>query len=347
MRVGWCGPFPPHRSGGAALTYWIVSEMMKRTGIDVYGYPAAGSLLPGMRPPIEPTDLDVIFFYYSPYLLEPFKGKVFIVAHHGFDNIMRNAEEFASFLSIADVVIATDKWEKKLFEETGLRNVKIVPYGVDTSIFVPKPKNPPIDILYSGRLLIYKGFLQIIEAVDHLLQKHRDIRFRVHGYIDKNWEGDTVIAERLRKLQQKYNERVMFDDTWTPPWEMPKVYEGAHIFLFPSGRASFGIPMVEAMSMEIPVVTTSYGSHGEVVGEAGIKLKPTVEVKVREKWRHEGWTNFVPSAEEIIDAVTSLIEDEDLRKRLGREGRLKVQKMYENKDCVDKLLEITHEHSTY
>jgi glycosyltransferase involved in cell wall biosynthesis len=345
MKVGWSGPFPPHKSGGAALTYWFVSEMVKRHDIEVYGYPVTGELLSGVKPPINPLELDAFIFYYSPALREAkhLKGQVKIVAHHGFDNIMPTPEEFANFLSIADIVIATDKWEKKQFEKAGLENVKIIPYGCDTSVFTPKPKKPPIEILYCGRLLVYKGFLQVIEAMDKLLGENHEIRFRVHGYIDTNWEGDTLIAKGLVSLQDKHGKRVIFENLWIPPWEMPKVYEGAHIFLFPSGRASFGIPLIEAMSMEIPVVTTSYGSHSEVVGETGIKLEPKIEVKVKEKWRSEGWTNIVPSPNDITDALTSLIENEELRIKLGKASRERVKNFYENRNCVNKLLEvITH-----
>jgi glycosyltransferase involved in cell wall biosynthesis len=345
MKVGWSGPFPPHKSGGAALTYWFVSEMVKKRDIEVYGYPTIGELLPSVRPPIDPSRLDAFIFYYSPALREAksLKERVLIVAHHGFDNIMRTPEEFANFLSIADVVIATDMWEKKLYEEAGLKNVKVVPYGVDTSVFIPRPKKPPIEILYCGRLLVYKGFLQVIEAMNRVLEKHGDVRFRVHGYIDTNWEGDTEIAKALTKLQRKYGTRVVLEHTWTLPWEMPQVYEGAHILLFPSGRASFGIPLVEAMSMEIPVITTSYGSHGEVVGDAGIRLEPKVEVQVREKWRGQGWVNTVPCIEDIFDAVTRLVEDEALRSKLGEEGRKRVKEKFENKDVVDKLVKVCRE----
>lgn len=343
FRICYIGVFPPHRSGGAALTYWLLSEMVKNPEVEVY---TGGWLLGNPRCVLGVKGLDrsikldaLLFYYVSPKMVEPFlpsKGRVPFIAHHGFDNAMCTPEEFAASLSFADKVIATDNWERAIFEKAGLKNVVVIPYPVDTSIFTPKPKK--MEILYSGRLLVYKGVLQVFEAMWHVLYENPQVSFRVHGYIDESWFGDVEINAALRNLKQRYGERVVVEYMWTPPWDMPKVYEGAYIFLFPSGRASVGLPLLEAMSMEIPVVTTSYGSHGEVVGDAGIKLEPKVEVCVKSKWNKAEWLNTVPSSEDIAEAVSRLIADESLRERLGREARVRVQEKFESKNVVGDLL---------
>jgi len=346
VKIGWSGPFPPHRSGGAALTYWFLSEMVKHEDVQVYGYPDVGKLLPGVKPPIDPSGLDAMIFYYSSLLKEVYrwKGKTLLIAHHGFDNVYGTLKEFVNLLRVADIVISTDSWEKNKFVGAGLKNVCIVPYGCDTSKFKPYPKKPPVEVFYLGRLLVYKGFLQVLDAMRKVLAQYPKVRFRVHGYVDENWEGAKEIYCRMQNLLKQYPSRFVFEGYWTDPWEVPRLFEGADIFVFPSGRASLGIPMIEALACEIPVITTRYGSHGRVVtDQSGIRLEPKVEVKVKQKRKSEFWYNLVPSADDIYLATAKLIEDPELRRSMGSEGRKRVKQHYENTKVVSKLLEIVRE----
>jgi glycosyltransferase involved in cell wall biosynthesis len=348
-KVGYSGPFPPHPSGGAALSYWLVAELVKRSDVSVYVYSTTPpSVWPGITDRIgdkltNPTLLNALLFYYSDHLsrvLPLVKGKVLLVAHHGFDNVFSTPEELADFLAPADVIIATDKWEKSIFESVGLRNVNVVPYPVDSSVYMPKPKKKPLEILYSGRLLCYKGIIQVLKAMDYVLGKE-NVTFRIHGIIDANWDGWMEIVKVLGDLSSKYGTRVVIESSWTMPWDMPNVYESTGIFLFPSGRASFGIPMAEAMSCEIPVVTTNYGSHAEVVGnQAGILLQPTEEVMVKHVYSKKAWTNTVPSAESIADSTLKLIYEDELREKMGKAGRERVKELFNSPIVIDQLLKV-------
>jgi glycosyltransferase involved in cell wall biosynthesis len=347
MEIGFSGPFPPHPSGGAALSYWLLAELVKKPGVNVYGYSTTGRPIypKGVMNPVDPVGLNAMLFYYSnivQHAVPLLKGRVLLVAHHGFDNVMGTAKELAESLTGADVIIATDKWEKGIFESAGLKNVVIVPYPIDTSLYVPKAKQKPVEILYTGRLLTYKGIIQVLQAMDYILTRE-DVRFRIHGYIDLHWDGYIEIAQALESLAEKHGPKVIVEEMWTMPWDMPKIYDGAHIFLFPSGRASFGIPLAEAMSCEIPVVTTSYGSHAEVVRGAGILLPPEVEVEVKHVYAKRSWTNLVPSTKSIIDATLELIHDDQLREDLGKRGREKVKQQFDSPLVINRLMEVINE----
>jgi glycosyltransferase involved in cell wall biosynthesis len=47
------------------------------------------------------------------------------------------------------------------------------------------------------------------------------------------------------------------------------LYEGARLLVLPSFHEGFGLPVLEAMALGIPVVTSNRGALPEVVGEAG------------------------------------------------------------------------------
>lgn len=83
--------------------------------------------------------------------------------------------------------------------------------------------------------------------------------------------------------------------------DLPAVYNLCSIFLYPSLRESFGIPMLEAMRCGVPVITSNTSSMPEVSGGAAYIIDP-----------------FKP--EEISEGIETLLSDEKLRKKLIRDG---------------------------
>lgn len=57
--------------------------------------------------------------------------------------------------------------------------------------------------------------------------------------------------------------------------DLPGLYTGAEVFVFPSLYEGFGLPPLEAMACGTPVVTSNAASLPEVVGDAGVMVGPT------------------------------------------------------------------------
>ena len=83
--------------------------------------------------------------------------------------------------------------------------------------------------------------------------------------------------------------------------DLPAIYCQCKVFLYPSLRESFGIPMLEAMACGVPVITSNTSSMPEVAGSAAYIIDP-----------------FKP--EEITSAMIILEKDEELRKKLIEAG---------------------------
>lgn len=83
--------------------------------------------------------------------------------------------------------------------------------------------------------------------------------------------------------------------------DLPAIYNMCEVFLYPSLRESFGIPMLEAMRCGVPVVTSNTSSMPEVSGDAAIIVNP-----------------FKP--EEITSGIEKILNNEDLRRELIEKG---------------------------
>lgn len=80
-----------------------------------------------------------------------------------------------------------------------------------------------------------------------------------------------------------------------------KLYRAAHVLAFPSLNEGFGIPILEAMSVGLPVLTSDCSSMPEVAGDAALLVDPT-------------------DTDSIAVGLSRLIEDEELRSVLRQRG---------------------------
>jgi glycosyltransferase involved in cell wall biosynthesis len=60
---------------------------------------------------------------------------------------------------------------------------------------------------------------------------------------------------------------------YVPPEERRSLYDGAYVLVQPSYEEGFGLPVLEAMTLGVPVVAANRGALPEVLGDAGILVR--------------------------------------------------------------------------
>ncbi len=76
---------------------------------------------------------------------------------------------------------------------------------------------------------------------------------------------------------------------YVPNHELPAIYSLASLFLYPSLRESFGIPLVEAMACGVPLITSNTSSMPEIAQDAALIIDPfkpeTIATAIQELWQ--------------------------------------------------------------
>ena len=151
-----------------------------------------------------------------------------------------------------------------------------------------------------GRLLLaFKEFKEITKS-DCLLAL-------VGG---TGWLQD--IDELLRSLG-KFSADVV-STGYVPSEMLPSLYKNAVAFVYPSLYEGFGLPVLDAMSMGVPVMTSNVSSLPEITGESALLVNPF-------------------QTNEIADALCTIYSKSELRKDLSAAG-LERSKLFSWERCA-------------
>jgi len=126
-----------------------------------------------------------------------------------------------------------------------------------------------------GTLEPRKNYVRLMRAYHRLSQEAGSVPpLIVAG--GKGWLYEDIFAE-VERLG--LGERVRFLG-YVQDTDLPALYRGAELFVFPSLYEGFGFPPLEAMACGCPVVCSNSSSLPEVVGDAAILVDPTDEEQI-------------------------------------------------------------------
>jgi glycosyltransferase involved in cell wall biosynthesis len=200
-------------------------------------------------------------------------------------------------------------------------NISVIYNGMDSDIFIPvkgvkKRKN---SIIFVGNVEDRKkGIIYLLKAMT--LTKNKVMLTIVDGGAPDR----SSVPRLIDKLG--LNGRVTF--TGKIPIEvLIKLYSQNEIAVLPSLYEGFGFPAAEAMACELPVLTTTAGALPEVVGD---HMKTGYLVPPRDP-------------EAIAKGIDFLIENPDIRKKMGKAARKRVLEVFTWKNAATELVKMYDE----
>jgi glycosyltransferase involved in cell wall biosynthesis len=158
-----------------------------------------------------------------------------------------------------------------------------------------------------------KGQRHLIETLPRVLMLHPEVRLLL--------AGDGACRQELQALatQLGLSEAVLFPGFVS---NVEDVYAALDAFAFPSEFEGLGTALQAAMAAGLPCISTNRGALGEVVDQERTAL--VVE----------------PNDKEFSVAMLRLLDDDDLRKRLGEAARREVEKRFSAARMVENTLSV-------
>ena len=157
---------------------------------------------------------------------------------------------------------------------------------------------PPHYVLALGNLEPRKNLTTLLQAFARLRQSAEvdpEIQLVLAGA--RGWL-DKPIYRTVRSLGL---ENVVCFPGFIEDDDLPAVYHGAAVFVFPSLYEGFGLPVIEAMACGVPVISSNTSSMPEVAGGAAMLVDPL-------------------DADQMAAAIVRVLGDEGLRDGLRQQG---------------------------
>jgi len=226
----------------------------------------------------------------------------------------------------ADKICSTSNTMKEEIKKYTNKDVYVTPFGVDINVFkpfyVPHVFNDKSIVIGTVKTLEKKyGIEYLIDAFALLRRRAREFPLKL--LIVGQGSLDSILKTKVRDLG--IEAETIFTGL-IPPAEIPSYQNMLSISVFPSENESFGVAVVEAMACEKPVIVTDVGALPEVVenGVTGLVVPPA-------------------NPQKISEAIEMLVRDEQLRIKLGKQGRQRVEKLYNWENNLATMIDIYKE----
>lgn len=217
-------------------------------------------------------------------------------------------------LQVADTVTCVSKYTKQKLEEVfEYYDSKLVYNGVNTDIFNPiSVDKEKYSIETDKHILFFAGNLSIRKGADllpHIMKElGDDFLLLTTSGLRSNLKNRHQNIRTLGRLTLK---------------ELVDIYNICDVLLFPSRLEGFGLAVAEAMACAKPIVATNCSSLSElVVDDKG------------------GFLCEIDNVNDFVDSIKLILEDENLRKKMGNFNRNRVLNMFSMDRMVKEYIKL-------
>lgn len=230
------------------------------------------------------------------YIAKFFHKKVVWHMHAGRFAVFYQQHRYAvrKVVDKSDVIIALSEYWKEYFKnEFPTKRVEIIKNVISAPV-VHKQQTGYFTLLFLGLLGKNKGIYDLLECIwDHKVEFQGILKL----YIGGNGE-----IEHVKQLIKEYGiEDIVIFEGWVSGDKKIELLNKSDAYILPSYKEGLPISILEAMSYGMPIISTPVGGIPEIVsnGENGYLVEPG-------------------NKEDIYKAIISLLNNTDLRNRMGK-----------------------------
>lgn len=366
--------YPPNIYGGAGVHVdYLTRELSKLMKVDVRcfgdqkffsenltvkGYKEWEELKEGLDPRYQkvlgpfsidlamvkdPVDSDVLhchtwYTFMAGFLAKKLYDKPLVVTIHSLEPLrpwkeeqLGNGYKLSSWMEktgieAADRIVVVSQGSKEdilKYYDVPEEKIEVIYNGIDLKEYKKIDRNVARKkygiegryILFVGRISRQKGITHLIDAVKYL---PKDVKVVLCA---SSPDTPEVLEEVEQKV--KLHDNIIWINKMVEKEDIVELYSNAEVFVCPSIYEPFGIINLEAMACETPVVASATGGIKEVVvhEETGFLVEPG-------------------NSEELAKYINILLENRELAKKFGINGRKRVEEMFSWESIAKKTYEM-------
>jgi glycosyltransferase involved in cell wall biosynthesis len=198
----------------------------------------------------------------------------------------------------------------------------VIPLGLPKSKYTEMPDKTDFLRRYpelSGKqIVLFLGRLHYKKQPDVVIRAfHRACHDIPDAHLVLAGTGEHAYVQRLNELVKDLGiqDRVLFTGILKGD-EVKEAYRAASVFVLPSWQENFGLSMVEAMAAGCPVVISDHIDLAPDILQAGAGLLVS------------------PNVEETAEAITRILQNEEMRHEMGSRGRQLVLEKFTWERCA-------------
>jgi len=212
---------------------------------------------------------------------------------------------------LTHIIAISESTKRDIQEYVGVpeERITVIHHAADTDVFYPREKEATANsvhdygirapyIIYTSRIESPgKNHLRLIRAFEKLKREESIPHQLVLAGAD--WSG----ANDVHKVaaESSFSKDILFTG-YVHGKDLPNLYCGAEMLVFPSLFEGFGLPILEAMACGVPVACSNVSSMPEIAGGAAVLFDPL-------------------DVDSMAEGMLSVLSSEEERVALGRKGR--------------------------
>ncbi len=266
----------------------VLPFMAKKDEVDLFWSPAHRLPKYLSRSIVSVVTIHDLVWKHAPETMRPFSQKL-------------DAKLMPEAIEMADWVIAVSKWTAKdlIAEVPKAKQKTSVIYEAGSLTF----SHSRSDYNLGEKYLLFVGTLEPRKNLPRLLKAYSLLSCSIKDEYPliivggKGW-GEDDIDDIVKQLDiEKYVQILGY----LSDKELATVYQEASLLVMPSLYEGFGLPLLEAMSVGVPVVTSNISSMPEIVGDAAVLADPY-------------------SVDSIKEGIEKVLTDSELKSELSNAG---------------------------